>query len=120
MRDEKTQAGIFSKCSNEGSYIHLAKSDAEIIESICHIAEADFKSIQELTKLNLPKGWNAIYKLSYDVLHMFAEAFMIFDKIKARTHECLFTYICEKHPELEISWDFFEKLRTKRNQSQYY
>jgi len=32
----------------------------------------------------------------------------------------MFAYLCQKHPELELSWDFFEKVRTKRNGIQYY
>src|SRR3989344_5758651 len=64
--------------------------------------------------------WNAIYKLHYDILHELIEAFLRFDKMKVRTHECLFVFLCEKHPELELDWDFFEKIRTKRNGSIYY
>src|SRR3989344_6616861 len=122
MREERTQAGIYDSCLSKGSYIHLAKSDIEVVESMIGIAEADFYAIKKLIQLTSPtdNGWNAIYKLSYDVLHMFAEAFLIFDKIKARTHECLFTYLSEKHPELGFNWNFFEKVRTKRNQTQYY
>src|SRR3989344_1742621 len=122
MHNERTQGRIYHRCLNDGSYIDLAKSDSEVIISMLQIAESDLDSAKKLVKINSPtdNGWNAIYKLSYDVLHAFTEAFLIFDKIKARTHECLFAYLCEKHPELEFNWNFFEKVRTKRNQTQYY
>src|SRR3989344_3618680 len=42
------------------------------------------------------------------------------EKIKIENHQCLFVYLCEKHPDLEFSWEFFEKVRTKRNGINYY
>jgi len=64
--------------------------------------------------------FNSAYKLFYDVLHIVVEAYLCFDKVKSLNHQCLFAYLCEKHPELELSWDFFEKIRTKRNGINYY
>ena len=61
-----------------------------------------------------------MYKLYYDVLHELAESLLRFDRIKIDNHQCLFAYLCEKHPELEFNWDFFEKIRTKRNGINYY
>lgn len=40
--------------------------------------------------------------------------------MKIRTHECLFAFLCEKHPEIEFSWSFLEEVRRKRNRSIYY
>ncbi|HLC84473.1 MAG TPA: hypothetical protein VJH22_01640 [Candidatus Nanoarchaeia archaeon] len=48
------------------------------------------------------------------------EAFVRFDRIKSNNHQCLFAHLCEKHPELELDWSFLEKVRTKRNEIQYY
>jgi hypothetical protein len=56
----------------------------------------------------------------YDVLHQLAEVFIRFEKVKVRNHLCLFAYLVVKHPELELNWDFFEKVRTKRNGINYY
>ncbi|KKR78595.1 MAG: hypothetical protein UU24_C0031G0010, partial [Candidatus Nomurabacteria bacterium GW2011_GWA2_40_9] len=47
-------------------------------------------------------------------------SFLRFENIKIDNHQCLFSYLCEKHLELEFSWDFFEKARTKRNGINYY
>jgi len=44
----------------------------------------------------------------------------LLDKIKSRNHLCLFAYLCEKYPALELDWNFFEKIRTKRNGIAYY
>lgn len=61
-----------------------------------------------------------IYKLHYDAFHQLAEALVYFDKIKVKTHECLFAYLGQKYPELEFSWEFLEQLRIKMNRSIYY
>ncbi|MBI5072192.1 hypothetical protein HZA99_00070 [Candidatus Woesearchaeota archaeon] len=42
------------------------------------------------------------------------DALIRFDKKKIANHQCLFAFLCKIHPELELSWDFFEKIRTKR------
>ena len=56
----------------------------------------------------------------YDVIHILVETFIHFDKMKSTNHLCLFSYLCVKHPELELDWGFFEKVRTKRNGINYY
>ena len=45
---------------------------------------------------------------------------MRFEKVKIDNHQCLFVYLCEKHPYLDFNFDFFEKVRTKRNGINYY
>lgn len=56
----------------------------------------------------------------YDAFHSLAEIIGRFDKIKIANHQCLFAYLCKTHEELELNWDFFEKIRTKRNGIMYY
>src|SRR3989338_3862517 len=100
----------------------MEDTDAEKIESMVSIANADVEAANSIRK-NLPKQssqWNSVYKLYYDALHELVESFLNFEKIKIDNHQCLFEYMCEKHPELEFSWDFFEKVRTKRNGINYY
>lgn len=122
MRKEKTLQGTFNACSAEGSFTPLAQVDTAQIKAMLKVAITDLETLKEWQN-KAPKNsgqWNAIYKLAYDVLHALSEAFIVFDKMKARTHECLFAYICEKHQELELDWNFFEKARTRRNRSIYY
>lgn len=117
-----TQKEAFQKHKKEGRFIVTEGIDLENIKSTLFIAEGDIESAGSLKK-NLPKEsrqWNSVYKLYYDALHELAEAFLRFDKVKIDNHQALFAYLCEKHPELELSWDFFEKLRTKRNGINYY
>lgn len=112
----------FAKCKKEGKLLATAETDLEKIKATLAIAESDAEAgnlLKNILKENSPQ-WSSVYKLYYDALHELAEAFLRFDKTKTDNHQCLFAYLCEKHPELEFSWDFFEKVRTKRNGINYY
>lgn len=117
-----TQKEAFTKCRQEGKFIVIEEVDIARIRSTLDIVEADTESANHIKK-SLPKKsnqWNSVYKLYYDALHELAESFLRFEKIKIDNHQGLFAYLCEKHPELDFSWDFFEKARTKRNGINYY
>lgn len=117
MRQFETLPEAYDFCVAEGSIIPRSDVNRDQITACVHIAEEDLQSAQDAVK---KKRWNSAYKIHYDVLHQLAEAFLQFDKIKIKTHLCLFAYLCAKYPELELNWDFFEKVRTKRNGISYY
>lgn len=122
MHKERTTQNIYSSCNEEGEFVPQLEIEIELIKSIFNIAEADLNTAEKWAK-SAPKEsgeWNAIFKQYYDALHGFCEALVYFDKIKSRTHECLFAYLCNTHPELELNWDFLEEIRTKRNGIHYY
>ena len=122
MPEYLTQKEAFLKCKKEGKFIVSEEIGIEKIKATLTIAESDVESADALRK-NLSKQsnkWNSIYKLYYDAVHELVESFLRFEKIKIDNHQCLFAYLCEKHPELEFSWDFFEEVRTKRNGINYY
>ncbi|VVB81219.1 Uncharacterised protein [uncultured archaeon] len=118
LKIERTQDSIFQKCTTDGEFNALSKVDVELIKTMRDIALLDMGTVK---KWSLGEGdWNALFKLGYDVLHTLAEAFVYFDKIKAERHECLFAYLCDKHPELEFDWNFLDNIRIIRNRSIYY
>ncbi len=122
MPEYLTQKEAFVKCSKEGKIIFSDEIDLAKIKATLTIAESDVESADTLKK-NLAKQsnkWNTIYKLYYDALHELVESFLRFEKIKVDNHQCLFAYLCEKHSELEFNWEFFEKVRTRRNGINYY
>ncbi len=122
MHKKRNEELIFGACLEEGSFTSLENIDIDQIKGIMNVAQVDLETMM-FWKKQAPKEsgqWNAILKLSYDVLHAYSEAFLQLDKIKARTHECLFAYLCKRHPELELSWEFLDKIRTMRNRSLYY
>jgi hypothetical protein len=112
----------FLKCKRDGKFLVREEAGFEEIRSTILIADADIQSADTIKK-KLDKNsaqWSTVYKLYYDALHELAEAFLRFEKVKIDNHQCLFAYLCEKHPELDFSWDFLEKARTKRNGIHYY
>jgi len=117
MRQFETVEEAYDVCLSEGNIIPSSEVDEARIKASLNIAEEDLQSAQDAVA---KKRWNSAYKNNYDVLHQLAEAFLRFERIKVKNHHCLFVYICVKHPELELDWDFFEKVRTKRNGIQYY
>lgn len=121
-KQDRSQDSIYSACESEGSFIPLSRTDVEQVRSMVKIALIDFDSAKKWAdNASRDSGqWNAIYKINYDVLHSLAEVFVMFEKVKAKTHECLFAYLCNKHPELGLDFGFFDKVRTKRNGSVYY
>jgi|SRR3989338_2709833 len=119
---ERTLEWIYGQCIVGGAFIPLDKVDQHKIKTMLDLALSDFWAVKEILRHTAKDsgGWNIIYKLYYDIIHSLVEAFVRFDKVKVKTHECLFAYLCQKHPELELNLDFFEKIRTKRNGSVYY
>lgn len=122
MMKEKTLYAVYDVCTAEGSFLPQAKADLSLISAIATTAMLDLAAAKDLGKQAKSDSnhWNSIYKLHYDTFHQLAEALVYFDKIKVKTHECLFAYLCQKHPELEFSWEFLEQIRIKRNRSIYY
>jgi uncharacterized protein (UPF0332 family) len=108
---------VYSSCQNKGYLIHQEAINPKRVNSMIQIADETLDSAKDdLVK----KRFNSAYNSYYNVLHGLVEAFLCFDEIKSKNHQCLFAYLCHKHPELELNWDFFEKIRTKRNGINYY
>ena len=117
-----TQKEAFDKCKKQGKFVVTEETDKERIKSTLNIADSDIESA-DLIKKNISEKsnqWNSVYKLYYDALHELAESLLNFERIKIDNHQCLFAYLCEKYSELEFNWDFFERIRTKRNGMHYY
>jgi len=108
-----------NKCMADGNIILQDKIDINKIKSMINIANDDLESAKSLLE-NTELKYGSIYKLYYAVIHQLTEAILLFDKIKSYNHQCLFAYLCTKHPELDLDWNFFEKIRTKRNGIEYY
>ena len=117
MVEYKNNEKAYAECVANGFFVKIEKVEVEKVKTNLKVAEEDVETAKlALTK----KNYNTAYKLHYDALHGLVEAFLCFDKIKSKNHQCLFSYLCHEHSELELSWDFFEKVRTKRNGINYY
>jgi hypothetical protein len=104
VHKERTRQSVYALCEEKGSFVPVAVINLEQIKSMVRIALADLAAAKAWVKEASKKGgeWNALYKLHYDVLHQLSEALVYFDKIKVKTHECLFAYLCTEHPELDL------------------
>ena len=119
MFKELTLEEQYDKCIIDGKILQQEKIDIHKIRSMLDIAKDDIDSAEDMERKEKPK-WNTLYKTYYDALHTLVEAYLLFDKVKSLNHQCLFAFLCIKHPELDLDWNFFEKIRTKRNGIHYY
>ena len=117
MPEFKTKKEVYERCVAEGYIIPRDKITLQKIKDSLQISEEDLASAKD--SIN-KKRWNSGYKAYYDVLRELIEAYISFDGVKPKNHQCLFAFVCVKHPELELNLEFFEKIRTKRNGINYY
>lgn len=110
MRHYKNVEEAYDICVVEGNILPKDSVEEGIIESSLFIVKEEFILAKEAVAKKL---WTCAYKSHYDIFHQLAEIFVRCDKMKIKNHLCLFVYLCVKHPELELNWDFFEKVRTK-------
>ncbi len=116
---EKTLEETYDKCIAEGSIIPLLKIDHEKIRFLLKKSLEDLESIKEASK-SKKLSYDFLLKAHYETMHFLASCVLLLDKVKSLNHECLFAYLCTKHPELDSDWGFFQKIRTKRNGITYY
>ena len=95
--------------------------DIELIKSLKIVAEKGLEFINRNLK-EIPKDstyWTFVFRDYYESLRGLMEAYLLFDGIEADNHQCKNAYICFKHPELELDWEFLETIRLKRNAINY-
>ena len=110
----------FKLCMSTGN-IKEKSVDVELIRSLKFIAEKGIDFINRQTK-DIPKGstdWTFVFRDYYESLRGLIEANLLFEGIEAESHQCKNAYICIKHPELELDWNFLESARLKRNDINY-
>lgn len=109
-------------CDDNGHYKDSFSVNPQRIKSLIRNAEIDISTADFLAKSIDKKNpaWMNVYVNYYEALRIYAEAYLLLDKKKISNHLCLFTHLCKNHPKLEFNWDFFEKVRTKRNGVNYY
>src|SRR3989338_6756383 len=95
--------------------------DIELIKSLKTVAEKGLEFINRRTK-DIPKestDWTFVFRDYYESLRGLIEAYLLFDGIEADSHQCKNAYLCFRHPELELDWEFLETARLKRNAINY-
>lgn len=121
MKSEIDDLGkTYKLCLSTGS-IKEKYPDIELINSLRLIAEKGISFIDSKSK-DIPKDstdWTFVFRDYYESLRGLIEAFLLFEGIEADNHQCKNAYLCFKHPELELDWQFLETARLKRNSINY-
>ena len=110
----------YKLCMSTGS-VKEKSLDIELIKSLKIVAEKGLEFINGKSK-DIPKDstdWTFVFRDHYESLRGLIEAYLLFDGIVADNHQCKNAYICYKHPELELDWEFLETIRLKRNAINY-
>ena len=95
--------------------------DIELIKSLKTVAEKGLDFINNKSK-DIPNDstdWTFVFRDHYESLRGLIEAYILFDGIEADNHQCKNAYLCFKHPELDLDWEFLEIIRLKRNAVNY-
>lgn len=118
MQKHKTCAECHHACKEQGFFIPI-EPNKDRIHAMLSLCKSGCDAVNHLT--DHPEiDPSIMFTLAYDALHLAAEAFLMKKGWKSTNHKCLFAFICNNHPEFELNWNFFEKMRTKRNGMHYY
>ncbi len=111
----------YDKCIAAGNIKEKQAVDIELIRSLRQVALAGLNFIKAKSK-DIKKDstdWTFVFRDYYESLRGLIEAFLLFNKIEADSHQCKNAYICFKYSELEMDWNFLETARLKRNAINY-
>jgi len=111
----------YDVCLANGMFKEKNTIDIELIKSLREMAEKGLEFIKKKSE-GLKKGssdWTFVFRDYYESLRGLIEAALLFDQIEADSHQCKNAYICIKHPELELDWEFLETIRLRRNAINY-
>ncbi|MDD9953378.1 MAG: hypothetical protein OXR66_03515 [Candidatus Woesearchaeota archaeon] len=113
---EKTHAF----CLSTGK-IKEKTADRELIKSLKFVAEKGIDFIDRRSEDISEESdeWTFVFREYYESLRGLIEAYILFEGIEADNHQCKNAYLCYKHPELELDWNFLETIRLKRNAINY-
>ncbi len=101
-------------------------------EHLLETGDKDIAMAEELLKLAVHREafWSGVIPKvkyfpslflegSYEIIKELATAILILDGWKALNHECLFAYLKEKKPDLELDFEYLLELKDIRNSIDY-
>jgi len=122
MRKPKTLEQVYDECLADGMFIEIGKLNQQKLRDMIENAEINIESAETLKKAigKQDRKWMSVYIHYYESLRIYAEVLIQTSGKKISNHKCIFAFLCVKYPDLEFDWNFFEKIRIKRNQANYY
>jgi hypothetical protein len=122
MQKSKTCKECYDSCLANGMFAKKESVNIQRIKSLIENADTSISQADLLSTVIKKEGreWMGVYTNYYDALRIYTEALLLFEKTTIANHQCLFAYICQNYPALNLSWDFLEEIRKKRNGVNYY
>lgn len=117
MPKEKTPEEVYNDLVTQGLY-EEANLDKDEIQKVGKLAMEDYEYGKKLRQ-NKDANWRVIFNIHYDAIRELCDMLMRFKKQKISNHQGLFAFIILNYPELELDWNFFEKVRSIRNKNKY-
>ncbi|MBI2671325.1 hypothetical protein HYX16_00145 [Candidatus Woesearchaeota archaeon] len=82
------------------------------------MAIEDYEFGKRLREIEEP-NYRVLFNINYDVLREICDQLMRFKEQKTSNHQGIFAFIILNFSELELDWNFFEKIRNVRNKNKY-
>lgn len=117
MPKEKTPEQVYNDLVTQGLY-EEANLDKDEIQKVGKLAMEDYEYGKKLRQ-SKDANWRVIFNIHYDAIRELCDMLMRFKKQKISNHQGLFAFIILNYPELELDWNFFEKVRSIRNKNKY-
>ena len=117
MPKEKTPEQVYNDLVTQGLY-EEANLDKDEIQKVRKLTMEDYEYGKKLRQ-NKDANWRVIFNIHYDAIRELCDLLMRFKEQKISNHQGLFAFIMLNYPELELDWNFFEKVRSDRNKNKY-
>lgn len=114
---EKTAEEIYDRVTVAGEY-REKESDELVLKRMFEIAVDNTRFIETLFDKKVV-NWRVVFLLYYDSLRGLCNVLLRLNEIKCSNHQGCFAYTCVKFPDLELDWNFFDKIRFMRNGTYY-
>lgn len=117
MVKELLPADVYDSLVCKG-YYEEANLDLDEVKKNLEMALEDYAFGQSLRKLPNP-SWRVIFNLHYDLLRELCDQLLRFNNQKCSNHQGVFAAVVLYFKDLELDWNFLERIRLARNRNKY-
>ncbi|HLC96935.1 MAG TPA: hypothetical protein VJH97_06455 [Candidatus Nanoarchaeia archaeon] len=111
---------VYNQCVAEGNLQEPEEIDIEKAKSLLDNAKQDLDTLRDtIPIMEKKKNFGLIWSNQYEIIRQLVHGILLFEKIRSESHQCMYAYICTKHPEWEIDWETIETMRLLRNGVHY-
>ena len=118
--DIKELDEVYDSCLAKGHIYYLVEADFERVKTMLWIVELDIAANESVSHaVEKMRNYSLLWKSRYDVIRQLVDAILLLEKVKSNNHQCLYAFMCTKHPEWDIDWKTIETMRLLRNGAYY-